>query len=269
LGLVGADPFKLPFDANSQLPLLLWILAVLTMTLGNMLALLQDNIRRMLAYSSVAHAGYMLIGIIVACSYPDLQSSSKNGFLGMNFIGATAGGVSALLVYLVAYGMMTVGAFAVILALSTPERPIESIDDLAGIGQSHPISARSMTIFMFSLIGMPLTAGFVGKGLLFLGAIGAPSGTPVMRNLYQVLAVLMAVNAGIAAIYYLRVIGAMYLRTPLRPVIGSRAKPTLLAVVVLAAATLYFGCYPEPIWRAAQKAVPLPQISSQVPARGP
>ena len=266
LGLVGADPHQLPFDTKSHLPLLLWIMAILTMTLGNVLALLQDNIRRMLAYSSVAHAGYLLVGIIVACSYPDWQTSSKNNLLGLNSIGATSGGVNALLFYLAAYGMMTVGAFAVILALSTPERPIESIDDFAGLGQSHPVSARSMAVFMFSLIGMPLTAGFVGKGLLFLGALGASSGTPVMRIFYQILAVVMAVNAAVGAIYYLRVIGAMYLRTPLRPVIGSHSKPTMLAIVVLAAATLYLGCYPDPLWRAAQKAAPVTQPSGKAPA---
>ena len=92
---------------NTQIPLLLWILAILTMTLGNVLALLQDNIRRMLAYSSVAHAGYMLMGVVVASSLPDLK-------------GTSIGGIDALLVYLVAYAMMTFGAFAVILYLSSP-----------------------------------------------------------------------------------------------------------------------------------------------------
>jgi len=255
LHLVGADATRLPFDTNSQLPLLLWILAILTMTLGNVLALLQDNIRRMLAYSSVAHAGYMLIGVVVASSLPDLQH------------GPAIGGINGLLVYLVAYGMMTIGAFTVILYMSTADRPIESIDDLAGLSHTHPVSATTMAIFLFSLIGLPLTAGFVGKFLLFIGAFSAPSDTPAMRNLYQLLAVIAAINAAVGAFYYLRVIGVMYLRTPLRPVTGSRAVPTLLASVALAGATLFFGVYPDPLERAARKAAPVPQIPTKATAQ--
>jgi NADH-quinone oxidoreductase subunit N len=260
LGLVGADPRHIPFDAATQLPLLLWILAILTMTLGNVLALLQDNVRRMLAYSSVAHGGYMLMGVVVACSLPDFRPAGKADSA------PTVGGIDALFVYLVAYGFMTVGAFAVILYLSTPERPVEAIDDLAGVGQSHPVPAAAMAVFLFSLIGLPLTAGFVGKLLLFVGSFTAPADTPTMRNLYQVMAVVAAVNAAIGAYYYLRVVGVMYLRTPLRPLASSRAVPTLLASVVLAVATLFFGLYPQPIAKAARKAAPVPQVPAKTTA---
>ena len=253
-GLVGADPRQLPFGAGTQVPLLLWILAIMTMCLGNMLALLQDNVRRMLAYSSVAHGGYMLMGVVVAGSLPDAKGAPG------------VGGIDAVLVYLVAYGMMTVGAFAVILYLSTPERPVESIDDLAGLGQSHPVSAGAMAVFLFSLIGMPLTVGFAGKLLLFVGAFTAPSDTPAMRNLYQLMAVFAAVNAAVGAYYYLRVVGVMYLRTPIRPAASSRALPTLLAAVALAGATLFFGIYPEPIARAARKAAPVPVVPAKTTA---
>jgi NADH-quinone oxidoreductase subunit N len=248
LGLVGGDGRQLPFDANTHIPLLLWILAILTMTIGNVLALLQDNVRRMLAYSGVAHSGYMLMGVVVACSMPDAEKT------------ATVGGIDALLVYLVAYGLMTVGAFAVILYLSTPERSVDAIDDLAGLGQSHPISAGAMAVFLFSLIGLPLTLGFAGKLLLFVGAFTAPSGTTTMRNLYQVMAVVAAVNAAIGAYYYLRVVGVMYLRTPLRPLASSRAVPTFLAALVLAVATLVYGVYPQPLAKAARDAAPAPQV---------
>ncbi|MBP3954279.1 NADH-quinone oxidoreductase subunit N [Gemmata sp. G18] len=251
LGLVGADVRHIPFDANTQLPLLLWILAAMTMCIGNVLALLQDNVRRMLAYSSVAHGGYMLMGIVIASSLPD--ATGQPG----------VGGMDALLVYLVAYGMMTIGSFAVILFLGTPERPVESIDDLAGAGQSHPVSAGAMTVFLFSLIGLPLTAGFTGKFLLFVGAFSAPTHTPAMRNLYQVMAVIAAINAAVGAYYYLRVVGVMYLRTPLRPATRARAVPTFVAAVTLAAATLFFGIYPEPIVRAARKAAPVPVAPAQ------
>jgi len=253
LGVVGADPRHLPFDANTQLPLLLWILAILTMTLGNVLALLQDNVRRMLAYSSIAHGGYMLIGVVVACSLPDAHGGAAT----------TIGGIEALFVYLIAYGFMTLGVFAVILYLSTPERPVEAIDDLAGLSQTHPVSAASMAIFLFSLIGLPLTAGFAGKFLLFMGAFNAPTDTPTMRNLYLWLAIIAAVNAAIAAVYYLRVVGVMYLRTPLRPIVSSRALPTLIASVVLAGSTLFFGVYPQPLLDAARNAAPIPEIPAK------
>ncbi|HSQ58234.1 MAG TPA: NADH-quinone oxidoreductase subunit N, partial [Gemmata sp.] len=250
LGLAGSDVLHLPFGTSTSIPLLLWILAILTMTIGNVLALLQDNVRRMLAYSGVAHAGYMLIGIVVACSLPDAHGTPRlDPATGKSLeaIAPTIGGVDALLVYLVAYGMMTVGAFAVLLYLTSSERPVEAIDDLAGVGKSYPVSAAAMAIFLFSLIGLPLTLGFAGKFLLFVGAFTAPADTPTMGNLYQVLAVAAAVNAAIGAYYYLRVIGVMYLRTPLRPLAGSRAVPTLAAALLLAFATLLYGIYPKPL----------------------
>jgi NADH-quinone oxidoreductase subunit N len=255
LGLFSPDAAKLPFGADTQVPLLLWIVAVMTMCLGNVLALLQDNVRRMLAYSSVAHGGYMLMGVVIASSIPDAKSAPE------------VGGMDAILVYLVAYGMMTIGAFAVILFLSTPEHPVESIDDLAGLGQSHPISAGAMAVFMFSLIGLPLTAGFAGKLLLFVGALDAPTDTPAMRGLYRVMAVFAAVNSAIGAYYYLRVVGVMFLRTPIRPAVRSRAVPTFLAAVALAGGTLFFGVYPEPIAKAARKAAPVPAVKATADAR--
>src|SRR5262249_4535861 len=109
---------------SEQAPILFWFLAVITLTWGNLLGLLQDNIKRLLAYSSVAHAGYMLITLATA---PYLRQS-----------GSGADGVEALLYYLVAYALMTVGAFALLAYLSTAERPVETTDDLAGLSRSHP-----------------------------------------------------------------------------------------------------------------------------------
>ncbi len=148
---------------STQVPIILWFLAVVTMFLGNILALLQDNLKRLLAYSSVAHAGYMLVGLAVA---PYLRGLSGT---------ADPDGIEAILYYLVAYGAMTVGAFAVLAYLDSPESPIDTVDDLAGLSRGHPLLALVMTVFMFSLIGIPLTAGFTGKFLVFFGAMAVPS----------------------------------------------------------------------------------------------
>ncbi len=252
LGLPADAGSALPFDVSTQVPLLLWILAVVTMSVGNVMALLQDNLKRMLAYSSVAHGGYMLMGLVVATAYVPGGPGADRGTAP-----TAVGGLDALLVYLAAYGAMTVGAFALILFLSTPDRPVEAVDDVAGLGTTHPVTAGMMAVFLFSLIGLPLTAGFSGKFLLFVGAFNVPADTP-MRNLYRVMAVVAAVNAAVGAYYYLRVVGVMYLRTPLRPLTTSRSAPAVIAAVACAGVTLFFGVYPNPLVKAARKAAPVP-----------
>jgi NADH-quinone oxidoreductase subunit N len=232
---------------GDQMPVLLWIVAAVTMSLGNLLALLQDNVKRLLAYSSVAHAGYMLIGLAVA---PKLTAAS-----------APVGGVEAVLFYLVAYGGMTVGAFAILACLSTPERPAETVDDLAGLARSHPGMALLMVLFLFSLIGIPFTAGFYGKLWIFLGALGVPydPAKPAEVEQYRLfvwLAVIGAINAAIGAWYYLRIATVMYLREPLHPLPKPRAVPLRVAVLVCAVVTLGIGIYPTPLVRAVQAAVP-------------
>jgi len=203
---------------SDQVPILFWFLAVITMFLGNVLALWQENLKRLLAYSSVAHAGYMLIALSVA---PYLTGDS-----GPNAI-------EALLYYLVAYGAMTIGAFGVISYLDTKERPVQTVDDLAGLSRSHPGIALLMVVFLFSLIGVPLTAGFTGKLLIFFGAMAVPT-APEHAWLFRVLALLGAINAAIGAWYYLRIIAAMYLRGTLRP-IPARASLSGLATLWLCA----------------------------------
>jgi NADH-quinone oxidoreductase subunit N len=224
---------------GAQVPHLLWILAVVTMTLGNILALLQDNLKRLLAYSSVAHAGYMLIGLVVA----RFQQA-----------GEYSGSVDAVLFYLVAYGAMTIGAFAVIGYLSTPQRPVEAVDDLAGLGRSHPVVAVLMTVFLFSLIGIPWTAGFAGKLLLFWGALGVPS--EAMSLWFRLLALIGAINAAIGAWYYLRIIAVMYLRSPLRPPARVVAWPGLAALALCAIVTLAAGVYPGLLLNRINAALP-------------
>lgn len=234
----------LPFGVeNSLLPLSMWVIAVITMCFGNLLAIIQDNLKRLMAYSGIAHSGYMLIGVLVASTTPGE--------------GVARSGMDAVLFYLVAYGLMTVGVFAVISHVESPDRPVESVDDLAGLGRTHPLAAGAMGVFLFSLIGLPLTAGFVGKFNLFVAAFEVPADTK-MRGMYQILAIVAVVNAAISAVYYLRAVGVMFLRAPLKPATPSRGLPQLLVAGACALATLFFGCYPQPLLDLATKAAPVP-----------
>jgi NADH-quinone oxidoreductase subunit N len=244
---------------GDQLPVLLWIMAAVTMTLGNVFGLLQDNLRRLLAYSSVAHAGYVLIGLAVA---PKLVARPE----------AMVDGVDAVFFYLVAYGAMTIGAFGVLQYLSSRGQRAETMDDVAGLGRSHPGLALLMVLFLFSLIGIPLTAGFMGKFLLFSGALDVPASPDSpdslkQRYLFILLAVIAAINAAIGGWYYLRVAAVMYLREPLP---GSstddrttRSWPVLISVWLCALLTLGIGVYPAPLKEAVQSAVP--RIDSGLP----
>jgi NADH-quinone oxidoreductase subunit N len=214
---------------SPQVPVLLWFLAVITMSLGNLLAILQDDLRRLLAYSSVAHAGYMLVALASAAYLPADAS----------------GGVAALLYYLVAYGAMTVGVFTVIAMLNRPDRPVETIDDMAGLSRSHPGVALMLIVLLFSLIGIPLTAGFTGKLLIFFGALSVP-GTSAW--LYRVLAVIGMLNAAVGAWYYLRIVSAMYLRTAVRPVATRGTVGGLAALATCVVLTVGLSIPPAANW---------------------
>jgi len=258
---------SLPILAD-QLPVLLWIMAAVTMTVGNVLGLLQENLRRLFAYSSVAHAGYMLIGLAVA---PRLLTAPD----------AMVDGVDAVFFYLAAYGAMTLGAFAVLEYLSVTGQPAETVDDLAGLSRTRPGMALLMVLFLFSLIGIPLTAGFMGKFLLFAGALDVPASVEVAASLEQrkyfiCLAVLAAINAAIGGWYYLRIAAVMYLREPppaalSAPVRRQRSWPVLVAVWICALLTLAIGVYPAPLKLVVQDAVPrlietIPQRMAHQPA---
>ena len=236
--LVGSAAYA-GLTLKMQVPLLLWILAAITMTLGNVVALWQDNLQRILAYSSVAHAGYMLIGLTSA---PNLS-------------GDPAGGVGAVLYYLVAYGAMTLGGFGVLTLLNTGGRRVETVDDLAGLGRTHPGVAMLMALFLFSLIGLPLTAGFTGKFLLFWGAMEVWRQVPGDAGLlYLVLVVVAALNAATGAYYYLRIISVMYLRGAVKPLPQPRPWPGLAALGVCAAATIWLGVAGGPMQRVVRAA---------------
>jgi NADH-quinone oxidoreductase subunit N len=233
-----------PLAPTEQVIFLFWFLAAITMFLGNFMGLLQNNVKRLLAYSSIAHAGYMLIALAVTPALARTEGGPD--------------GMEALLFYLVAYGAMTVGAFAVLSYLSSSIRRVDTLDDLAGLSQSHPGIALLMVLFLFSLIGIPMTAGFTGKLLIFFGALGAEGQYAIW---FRVLAVLGVVNAAIAGWYYLKVVAVMYLRTGLRPLENQRSWPGLVALLLCGLLTLCLSFPPAADWlmeaarQAAQTAI--------------
>ena len=200
------------------------VLALLTMVIGNLAALAQSNIKRMLAYSSVAHAGYLLSALVAAP--------------------ATA--AEAVLFYLVAYAAVNLGGFGALAALAHRDREPLSLHDVAGLSARRPVLAATLTVFLVSLTGVPVTAGFVGKFYLFSAAVGAG---------YVGLAVVGVLMSVVSAYYYLRVVVAMYMREapgddPWAPVAtGARLALGLSAGLVLA-----LGVYPAPVLSWAKAA---------------
>ncbi len=215
------------------------ILAVATMTLGNTVALAQNNLKRLLAYSSIAHAGYLLIGVAVVC---------RNGATGS----VTLGG-AAMLYYLVAYALMTLGAFAVIIALNTGGRPVETVDDMSGLALRHRALAIEMAVCLFSLAGIPPLAGFVGKFELFASAWGA-GGAEDDAWMFQSLAILGAINSAIGAYYYLRIVVVMFLRpNPGKPHDVRLTWPLGTTITACTLLTLLVGIIPGPVAEASRE----------------
>jgi NADH-quinone oxidoreductase subunit N len=201
-----------------------WLMSVASMFLGNVLALLQRNLKRLLAYSSIAHAGYMLVGLAVG------QRPSA------------VGGVPALLFYLIAYGFTIAGIFGLLMLLRRLDRPVENIDDLAGLSQTHPAAAGGLAILLFSLTGLPPTAGFLGKFNLLMAAWS--QGTTSA----EILAFLLAINAAIAATYYLRIVAVMYLRPPAAGVETSIQLPAFIGVALCVAVSVGLFFFPGFLW---------------------
>ena len=217
---------------------MIWISAVLTMFVGNLAALVQTNVKRMLAYSSIAHAGYILVA-----------------FAAMNEFGVTA-----ILFYLAAYVLMKVGAFLVLAHLGQQDEQHLSIRDYAGLGQRQPVLAVCFSLFLLSLLGLPATAGFLGKFFAFQAALYAHS-SPAYGEAIVWLVVIAAINSVIGSYYYLRVIVAMYFWDPSVEYTPSRVAPALSVALALAAAgTLYLGLFPSRVLalaKAAAESLPL------------
>ncbi|HTA41570.1 MAG TPA: NADH-quinone oxidoreductase subunit N [Bryobacteraceae bacterium] len=207
---------------------LLWISALLSMTIGNFAALTQTNLKRMLAYSSVAHAGYILVA---------LAAHSEIG-------------TAAAMFYLAAYALMNIGAFAVIIHMAGKGERHLKIEDLAGLGKRQPVTAAMLTVFLMSLIGIPLTGGFFGKFYIFQAAL---------RSNLIWLTVLGLLNSAVAAYYYLRLMVVMYMYEP-----GEVAEniepltPGLRAALILPAIGIFFlGILPNVVLSFAQRSAAL------------
>ena len=197
--VVGLEPL------HAELQGVLWALSAITMTVGNLIALRQLSMKRMLAYSSIAHTGYLLMGVVAG----------------------TDQSFAAVLFYLVAYGAMNMVAFGVMIALANGPRAAEKISDYAGLSQTHPWLAAAMTISMLSLTGMPPLAGFVGKLFLFQ--------TALQEGLF-VLVVIACFNSVLSAAYYLGIVRTMYFESPAEGAV--LARPSVLATAVVGAASI-------------------------------
>jgi NADH-quinone oxidoreductase subunit N len=245
-------------------PELLWrllvVLAALTMTVGNVMALWQTNLRRLLACSSIAHAGYLLVGLAAAAAAP----SATSGVL-------ATGGLSATLFYLATYAIATIGVFGALAYLGhrwpewtsgsgprPPREEISTVDDLDGLSGTNPVAAFAIAVFLLSLAGIPPLPGFWGKLALALSALSVDGNAAIdlgsRRGWFVGLAVLLVLNAAIAAAYYLRLIVAMYFKTTKR---GVQADGGLAAGIAMLACLVLVGVVairPQGLLTAASRA---------------
>jgi NADH-quinone oxidoreductase subunit N len=193
---------------------LIWVTAALSMTLGNLGALVQQNVKRLLAYSSIAHAGYVL----------------------MAFAALPKNGIPAAMFYTASYAAMNVGAFAVVSHLAGAGERYVTLDDYAGLGRRSPLLAATLTIFLLSLIGIPMTGGFFAKFYVFSAAL---------QNNLVGLTTIGVLNSAVGAYYYLRIIVMMYMREAREEAVVTPVSPSLsFALAISVAATLYLGILP-------------------------
>ena len=204
-------------DVSFAWPELLGVISVVTMTLGNLVAIQQNSVKRMLAYSSIAHAGYMLM------AFPTVSSE----------------GVFAVMIYLVMYLFMNLGAFFVLIYVSQKEGG-ENFEHFSGLGWRMPIVGIVMTVFMFSLTGLPPTVGFIGKFYLFVAVINAGSS-------FYWIAFFGAINTDVSLYYYMRVVKTMYLDGEPSDEIVVPSFSTTAIFLVLAVPSVFFGIYWTPI----------------------
>ena len=215
------------------------IMAALTMSVGNIVAIVQDNVKRMLAYSSIAHAGYALVGFVAAGAATDpLQRSAT---------------LTAVAFYLLAYAVMNMGAFAIVTLIARGGDRSTRVDDYNGIGFTSPVLAFSLSIFLLSLLGMPLTAGFMGKIMVFSAAL---------REGYVWLVVIGVLNSAVSAYYYLRLIIVMFFRERTAPYVAPPIPVSVaIALAITVAGVFYLGLFPGRVISAFSAK---PSVSVQV-----
>jgi NADH-quinone oxidoreductase subunit N len=200
---------------------LLAVVAVATLTIGNLAAINQTNIKRLLAYSSISHAGYMLLGLVAG----------------------NQTGINGIAVYIMVYTFMTLGAFLVVVALRRKNIIGEDLDDFAGLMQKSPGYALLMLIFLLSLAGIPPTAGFLGKYYIFLALI---------QTGHYVLAVVATLYVAVAIYYYFKIVKSMFTREEIESSPAASSFGLRLALGVSGILTLFIGIYPEPFLKLAQ-----------------
>ncbi len=204
---------------------IMWLIAVLTMTVGNFTALVQKNVKRMLAYSSIAHAGYLLVA----------------------FVAGNAMGRSSILFYLLAYAFMNIGAFTILMVMAKKNDYHEDLDSFAGLGFKYPLTALAMSVFMFSMAGIPPTAGFIGKFYIFSAAV---------KSHDYWLAVIGVLNSAVSVYYYLRVVVYMYFKEPEEEIPTYRfSAPTVFSIVLAVWGVLQLGILPGDILNIARHSI--------------
>jgi len=247
------------------------VLAAVTMTVGNVMALMQRNLRRLLACSSIAHAGYLLVGIATAAA----AAAARTDVEGRPAADITwtfgLGGVSASLFYLMTYALATLGLFAAIAYLGhrwpewsagsgprPPREEISSVDDLDGLSSTNPVAAFAITLFLLSLAGIPPLPGFWGKLSLAVTALEVDWNSPILpgsrRAWFVALAVILVVNAAIAAAYYLRIIAAMYFRSTRRGVQSDGGLAAGVAMLLCTALVLMVTLQPRGLFVSSTRA---------------
>jgi NADH-quinone oxidoreductase subunit N len=201
--------------------ILLCVVSVLSMFIGNLGAIMQSNIKRLLAFSSVAHVGYLIIAIIAKNS---LSSSS-------------------LMFYMLTYAFMVFGTFGIVILLGRKGEENLELENYSGLAYKHPVIALTMTIFLLSLGGLPPLAGFVAKFFIFSAAL---------KEGYIVLVIIAVLNSAISFYYYLKVIVFMYMKEPVKEFHISLTPMTLLVIAISAFGTIQLGIFPDPIIALAQ-----------------
>jgi NADH-quinone oxidoreductase subunit N len=216
----------------------LFAMAILTMSVGNLVAIVQNNVKRMLAYSSIAHAGYALVGFVAAGATSDAEQRSI--------------AVAAVAFYMLTYAVMNLGAFSIVTLIARSNDRRTEVEDYSGIGARAPGLAFALSLFLLSLLGMPLTAGFMGKIMVFRAALNA--GHTTQNEIFYILVVIGVLNTAISAYYYLRLIIVMFFRERTTQWSAPRVPAALsMALIITVLGVFYLGIFPGRVIDAFQR----------------